>query len=111
MIDEELVSWNRVLNKGGMRLPRHIIIPKSTGTITDLLIAFGAAEILRQIVKQHVPAAQVILSDNGAYFVADASIEIEPDWVTKTVPFEPILFLSSAKMPPPADLPKIGTRN
>jgi hypothetical protein len=92
-------------------LQHYIIIPKPTGTISDLLLAFGAAGVLRHVVQQHKPGAQVVLIDNGPCFIVDAGVAIQSEWVETTRPFEPIVFLSSAKMPPPTDLPTLGFRN
>ena len=92
-------------------MPRHFVVPKLTGTISDLLLAFGAADLLRHVVLQHAPGTQVVLIDNGPYFVIDTGIPVQAEWIETTQPFEQIAFLSSNKVPVPADLPMISVRN
>lgn len=86
-------------------------IPKQTGTLSDLLLAFGAADTIAQVVRQRAPEAQVTLTDNGGYYVVDAGTAIQPEWVECLQFFEQIPFLSSSKAQVPPDLALIAQRN
>lgn len=87
------------------------VIPKDSGTLTDTLIAFGFAELLEELVRRSTGAASVVLRDQGGYFVVDAGVAIQSEWLDQVAPFPQIRFLTSSKVNAPADLPNLATRD
>lgn len=90
---------------------QHYYIPKDSGTLTDTLIAFGAAKVIEEIVQRSTGQANVVLHDNGSCFVVDAGIRIDPSWIEQLTVFEQIPYLTSSKVAPPADLPGLALRD
>lgn len=86
-------------------------IPKSTGTLSDTLVAFGAAEVISRLVRRHAPSAAVTLKDAGAYFVIDSGAQIQEAWLDEVELAEDIPFVTGSKFPVPEDLPLSLARN
>ncbi|MCB0097603.1 MAG: hypothetical protein KDE46_17855, partial [Caldilineaceae bacterium] len=90
---------------------REYFIPKATGTLSDTLMAFGAAEVIGRLVRRHAPAAAVTLKDTGAYFVIDAGVSIAEAWLDDVAVREDIPFVTASKFAVPDDLPMSLARN
>lgn len=90
---------------------QHYYVPKESGTLTDTLVAFGLAKVLEVVVERTRGKANVTINDIGSCFMVDAGVAIEADWVARLQPFEQIAYLTSGKIPAPADLNGMATRN
>lgn len=90
---------------------QHYYVPKHSGTVSDCLLAFGAADTIARIVHHFTPDAQVVLMDNGGYYVVDAGVALQAEWVERIGFFEQIPFLSSGKEQVPQELGWIARRN
>lgn len=86
-------------------------IPKATGTLSDTLVAFGAAEVLSRFVQAHAPSAKIVLNDAGGYYVIDTGTPIQESWLDSIEPTEDIPYVTSAKFSVPDDLPLSRARN
>ena len=86
-------------------------IPKESGTLSDMLIAFGVAKVLAEIVRRSIGHSNVMLQDAGSCYVIDAGVVIQESWIDAIIPFEQIDFLASSKVAAPVELPGIATRN
>ncbi|MCB0047791.1 MAG: hypothetical protein KDD92_20380 [Caldilineaceae bacterium] len=71
-------------------------VPKSTGTLTDTLLAYGAATVLEQFIRQHSPNANVSLSDQGSFFVIESDEGIEEEWLTDPTQ-QPVRYVVSGE--------------
>ena len=89
---------------------QHYYVPKHSGTVSDCLLAFGAADTIARIVHHFTPDAQVVLMDNGGYYVVDAGVALQAEWVERIGFFEQIPFLSSGKEQVPQELGWIARR-
>ena len=63
---------------------QHYYVPKATGTLTDTLLAFGAATLIRQFVRSHLQDDKVILRDAGSYYLIDAGVPVQEEWLTES---------------------------
>lgn len=90
---------------------QHYYVPKHTGTLADLLLAFGAADALAEIMRQVAPGAHVTLVDHGSYYVIDTDIPLQKEWLPHIRSFDLIPFLSSGREQLPDDLPHLAQRN
>ncbi len=88
-------------------------ILKRTGTLTDTLLAFGAATVIEQFVQKHDENARVTMRDAGGYFLVEVSVPVQEAWLDATELFETVgvYFLSSSKMPVPDDLVGMQSRD
>ncbi len=86
-------------------------VPKESGTLSDTLIAFGMADVLKEIVQRSAGTAHVTLYDQGSCYVIDAGLPIEEGWVAAAGPFEQIPYLTSGKVALPEDLPTMHKRD
>lgn len=82
-------------------------VPKGSGTLTDALLAFGFAAVLAEFLTQVQGKARVTLEDGGGYYIIDAGVPIQEEWLDHGFQREPIPFVSSGRRPPPEDLPGI----
>ncbi len=90
---------------------QHFYVPKSTGTLTDTLIAFGLAKVLGKFLEDANVSTTVTLQDSGGYYIVDTGTPIRDEWIEQARPFETIAFVTGRKFPVPADLPGIRTRD
>ncbi len=94
---------------------RYYYVPKTTGTLTDTLLAFGLAQILVDVVEQVLgpDASQVVLEDQGGYFRIDAGVDILEDWPDRLHPWDRLPYLLGGRQfsNPPPEAPDILTRN
>ena len=79
-------------------------VPKATGTLTDTLLAFGAATALRQFVQDHARQGEVILKDTGSYFLVDTGTPVQEEWLTENWEQQMLPFVVSGKNKAPDDL-------
>ncbi len=86
-------------------------VPKESGTLTDTLVAFGAAKVLEEIVRRSINEASVIVHDVGHCYMLDAGVVIQESWIDALAPFEQIQFLTSSKVDLPVDLVGMAARN
>jgi len=90
---------------------RHFYVPKSTGTLTDTLVAFGLAGVLADFLERISVSAQVTIEDDGGYYIVDTGTPIRDDWIDNAQVFETIPFVTGRKFPAPGDLPRISSRD
>jgi len=90
---------------------RHFYVPKSTGTLTDTLVAFGLAGVLADFLERISVSAQVTIEDDGGYYIVDTGTPIRDEWIDKAQVFETIPFVTGRKFPAPGDLPRISSRD
>ena len=83
---------------------QHYFVPKATGTLTDTLLAFGAATLIRQFVRSHLQDDKVILRDAGSYYLIDAGVPVQEEWLTESWEQQLFWFVVSAKNKVPDDL-------
>ena len=83
---------------------QHYYVPKATGTLTDTLLAFGAATLIRQFVRSHLQDDKVILRDAGSYYLIDAGVPVQEEWLTESWEQQLFWFVVSAKNKVPDDL-------
>ena len=86
-------------------------VPKSTGTLTDTLVAFGLAGVLGDFLKNVQVSATVTLEDNGGYFIVDTGAPIRDEWIENAQVFESIPFVTDSRFPKPTDQPTMHTRD
>lgn len=80
-------------------------VPKESGTLSDTLMAFGMADVIKEIVQRSTGTASVTLYDQGSCYLIDAGLPLEESWVAAAGSFEQIPFLTSGKVALPTDLP------
>ena len=83
-------------------------VPKATGTLSDTLLAFGAATVLRLFVKDHAPRDEVTLRDAGSYYLIDTGVPVQEEWLTEGWHQQIIAFVTSNgkhKVPDDLNLP------
>ena len=90
---------------------RQYFVPKNSGTLSDTLMAFGVADVLTTMVKQHTKANDTTLIDSGVCYVVDLGVTVQEAWIEKTQPFESVAYVTSSKVQLPAGLSNIRTRN
>ena len=83
---------------------QHYYVPKATGTLTDTLLAFGAATLIRQFMQSHLREDEVTLRDAGSYFLIDAGVPVQEGWLTESWDQQLLWFVVSAKNKVPDDL-------
>ncbi len=83
---------------------QHYYVPKATGTLTDTLLAFGAAALIRQFVRSHLQDDKVILRDAGSYYLIDAGVPVQEEWLTESWEEQLLRFVVSGKNKVPDDL-------
>lgn len=90
---------------------QHLYVPKSTGTLTDTLVAFGLAKVLGDFLGKVSTSTTVTLQDSGGYYIVDTGTPIRDEWIEESQPFETIAFVTGSRFPVPTDLPGIRTRD
>ena len=83
---------------------QHYYVPKATGTLTDTLLAFGAATLIRQFMQFHLQDDEVVLRDAGSYFLIDAGMPVQEEWLTENWERQMFEFVVNAKNKVPDDL-------
>ena len=87
---------------------QHYYVPKATGTLTDTLLAFGAATLIRQFVRSHLQDDKVILRDAGSYYLIDAGVPVRGEWLTEGWEQQMFEFVVNAKNKVPDDLAPVA---
>lgn len=86
-------------------------IPKVTGTLSDDMVAFGAATVLHNLVQAHVSGGRVTLQDRGSFYVVDTDEPIQESWIDnyqdQVIPFA----TTGGKFEVPGDLMPAAARN
>lgn len=90
---------------------QHFYVPKSTGTLTDTLVAFGLAQVLADFLKKVPISTTVTLEDSGSHYTVDTGTPIRDDWIDNAQVFETIHFVTSSRFPQPVDLPMMRTKD
>lgn len=90
---------------------QYFYMPKSTGTLTDTLVAFGLAGVLGEFFKNVPVSTTVTLEDNGGYYIVDTGTPIRDEWIDKAQVFETIPFVTASRFPQPVDLPMLRTKD
>lgn len=83
---------------------QHYYVPKATGTLTDTLLAFGAATVIHLYLQPHLQEEEVTLKDGGSCFLIDAGVPVREEWLTGGWEQEMFRFVVSAKHQVPDDL-------
>jgi len=90
-------------------------VPKTSGTLSDTLLAFGFAQILEDIITQSQGENDVlvVLEDKGGYFQIDAGTVIQEDWIERLRPWDRLPYVLGGRKftAPPAQAPHLATRN
>lgn len=84
-------------------------VPKTTGTLTDTLLAFGAATLIHHFIQSQVLEDKVILRDAGSYFIIDTGVPAQEEWLTENWGPQLFDFVVNAKNKVPdglSSLPK-----
>ena len=79
-------------------------VPKTTGTLTDTLLAFGAATLFHQYMQPHLQEEEVTLKDGGSYFLIDSGAPVREEWLADGWERQMIWFVVSAKNKIPDNL-------
>jgi len=65
-------------------------VPKKTGTYSDVLVAYGLAALLDQILGESLPGKRrVLIEDNGSEYVLKLSTPIREEWIDAISYFRP----------------------
>ena len=83
---------------------QHYYVPKATGTLTDTLLAFGAATVIHLYMQPHLQEEEVTLRDGGGYFLIDAGAPVREEWPTDGWEQQIFRFVVNAKSKVPDDL-------
>ncbi len=83
---------------------QHYYVPKATGTLTDTLLAFGAATLIHRYMQPHLWEEEVTLRDGGGYFLIDAGVPVREEWLGKGWKQQMFEFVVNAKNKVPDDL-------
>ena len=87
---------------------QHYYVPKATGTFTDTLLAFGAATLIRRFVQSQLPEDEVTLRDAGSYYLIDAGVPVQEEWLTENWERQMFEFVVNAKNKVPDDLASLA---
>lgn len=81
-------------------------VPKFSSTLTEMLLAFGAADVLADLVEQYmgIGKSNVTLQDVGSYYMIDTGTPIREEWIEAAQPFETVAYLTSSKVQLPEEL-------
>ena len=79
-------------------------VPKATGTLTDTLLAFGAATLFHRYMQPHLQEEEVTLKDGGSYFLIDAGVPVREEWLAVGWEQQMLRFVVNAKYQVPDDL-------
>ena len=83
---------------------QHYYVSKATGTLTDTLLAFGTARVLRLFLQDHRQKDGVILKDAGSYYLIDTDDPVQEEWLTESWEKQLFAFVVSGKNTVPDDL-------
>ncbi|MDE0078641.1 MAG: hypothetical protein OXI80_12250 [Caldilineaceae bacterium] len=83
-------------------------VPKTTGTLTDTLLAFGAATLFHQYMQPHLQEEEVILKDGGSYFLIDVGVPVREEWLADSWKQQMLRFVVNAKNKVPDDLAPVA---
>lgn len=83
---------------------QHYYVPKATGTLTDTLLAFGAATVIHRYMRPHLQEEEVTLKDGGGYFLIDAGVPVREEWLADGWEQQMFRFVVNAKNKVPDDL-------
>ena len=87
---------------------QHYYVPKATGTLTDTLLAFGAATLFHRYMQPHLQEEEVTLKDGGGYFLIDAGVPVREEWLTDGWEQQMFRFVVNAKNRVPDDLAPVA---
>ena len=87
---------------------QHYYVPKATGTLTDTLLAFGAATLIHRYMQPHLWEEEVTLRDRGGYFLIDAGVPVREEWLADGWKQQMFEFVVSAKNKVPDDLAPVA---
>lgn len=83
-------------------------VPKATGTLTDTLLAFGAATLFHRYMQPHLQEEEVTLKDGGSYFLIDAGVPVREEWLKDGWDQQMFRFVVNAKYKVPDDLAPVA---
>lgn len=83
-------------------------VPKTTGTLTDTLLAFGAATLFHQYMQPHLQEEEVTLKDGGSYFLIDVGVPVREEWLADSWKQQMLRFVVNAKNKVPDDLAPVA---
>ena len=83
---------------------QHYYVPKATGTLTDTLLAFGAATLIQRFVQSRLQEDEVTLKDAGSYYLIDVGAPVQEEWLTENWQQQMFEFVVNAKNAVPDDL-------
>ena len=83
---------------------QHYYVPKTTGTLTDTLLAFGAATLIQRFVQSRLQEEEVTLKDAGSYYLIDVGAPVQEEWLTENWQQQMFEFVVNAKNTLPDDL-------
>lgn len=83
---------------------QHYYVSKATGTLTDTLLAFGAARVLRLFMRDHLQKDGVFLKNAGSYYLIDTGAPVQEEWLTESWEQQMFAFVVSDKNTVPDDL-------
>ena len=87
-------------------------VPKVTGTLSDALMAFGAARLLNGLADRATGRTDVVtLFDDGVRYRLELSRPVTPAWVEAMAGQQLVPFVETAKEKRPEDLPLLATRS
>ena len=87
---------------------QHFYVPKVTGTLTDTLLAFGAATVIHRYMQPYLQEEEVTLKDGGGYFLIDAGVPVREEWLTDGWDRQMFRFVVNAKNKVPDDLAPVA---
>ena len=87
---------------------QHYYVPKATGTLTDTLLAFGAATVIHRYMQPHLREEEVTLKDGGGYFLIDAGAPVREEWLADGWAQQMFRFVVNTKNKVPDDLAPVA---
>ena len=87
---------------------QHYYVPKATGTLTDTLLAFGAATLFHRYMQPHLQEEEVTLNDGGGYFLIDSGVTVRKEWLADGWEQQMFRFVVNAKNKVPDDLAPVA---
>lgn len=91
-------------------MQQRFYVGKHTGTISDALLAYGAAWLIDAVVSHATDGrTRATISDEGPFYRIDAGVTLQDEWLD----YDPVLvpLVTDAKHPPPEDLPALAVRD
>ena len=87
---------------------QHYYVPKATGTLTDTLLAFGAATVIHRYMQAHLQEEEVTLKNGGGYFLIDSGVPVREEWLADGWGQQMFRFVVNAKNKVPDDLAPVA---